>query len=138
MNKSSLNVKIKQARRCWNVQRKRKKLLNERGMKLGTLASSIGISYSTMDSIINGNVDEMRIGVDKVLAIAEYFGVTVEELYGRPVVQKIEEVPARIAGLSAEESELIRLWRDAMPEGRAAAKAVLLAYKGASKNESVI
>ena len=115
-----------------------KKLLNERGMKLGTLASSIGISYSTMDSIINGNVDEMRIGVDKVLAIAEYFGVTVEELYGRPVVQKIEEVPARIAGLSAEESELIRLWRDAMPEGRAAAKAVLLAYKGASKNESVI
>jgi DNA-binding XRE family transcriptional regulator len=57
-------------------------------MKLGTLASSIGISYSTMDSIINGNVDEMRIGVDKVLAIAEYFGVTVEELYGRPVVQK--------------------------------------------------
>lgn len=115
-----------------------KKLLNERGMKLGTLASSIGISYSTMDSIINGNVDEMRIGVDKVLAIAEYFGVTVEELYGRPVVQKIEEVPARIAGLSAEESELIRLWRDAMPEGRAAAKVVLLAYKGASKNESVI
>ena len=73
-----------------------KKLLNERGMKLGTLASSIGISYSTMDSIINGNVDEMRIGVDKVLAIAEFFGVTVEELYGRPVVQKIEEVPARI------------------------------------------
>ena len=65
----------------------------------------------------------MRIGVDKVLAIAEYFGVTVEELYDKPVVQKIEEMPARArtAGLSAEESELIRLWRDAMPEGRAAA-----------------
>jgi transcriptional regulator with XRE-family HTH domain len=117
-----------------------KNLLNERGMKLGTLASSIGISYSTMDSIINGNVDEMRIGVDKVLAIAEYFGVTVEELYDKPIVKKIEEMPARArtAGLSAEESELISLWRDAMPEGKAAAKAVLLAYKGPSKNESAI
>lgn len=115
-----------------------KNLLAEHGMKLGTLASSLGISYSTMDSIINGNVDEMRIGVDKVLAIAEYFDVTVEELYNKPVVHKAEEAPDFIADLSAEESELIRLWRDAMPEGRTAAKTVLLAYKGPSKNKSAI
>ncbi|WP_339060045.1 helix-turn-helix transcriptional regulator [Tepidibacillus marianensis] len=117
-----------------------KKLLNERSMKVGTLASTIGVSYSTMDSIINGNVDEMRIGVDKVLAIAEYFGVSVEELYGRPVVKKVvEEVPVQAANdLSAEELELIKLWREALPDGRAAAKAVLLAYKGPLKNKSAI
>lgn len=108
-----------------------KNLLSERDMKLGTLASSLGISYSTMDSIINGDVDEMRIGVDKVLAIAEYFNLSVEELYGRPQVN--DNGPE----LSSEEKEFLKLWREATPEAQISVKMVLESNKRQVKKEAI-
>ena len=119
-----------------------KRLLNERGMKVGTLASTIGVSYSTMDSIINGSVDELRIGVDKALAVADYFGVSVEELYDRPAAEVAVMEPTSESSadnnLSHDELELLRLWRKAAPDGRAAAKAVLIAYEAIPQKESAI
>ena len=58
-------------------------LLNERNMRPAQLAQLAGISTSTVDDIVKGRANELNIGVDKMLRIANVLGVSVEYLYNR-------------------------------------------------------
>lgn len=66
-----------------SVGEKLKNILRSRNMRPSQLAQAAGLSTSTVDDIIKGKTNELSVGVDKMLKIAEALGVTVEELYER-------------------------------------------------------
>lgn len=66
-----------------SVGEKLKIILRSRNMRPSQLAQAAGLSTSTVDDIIKGKTNELSVGVDKMLKIAEALGVTVEELYER-------------------------------------------------------
>lgn len=82
-------------------------LIKERGIKPHALARETGVTSSTIDDLLKGKTNELNIGVDKVLRIANYFGITVEELYDRAP-----------AALSLDERSLLSLFDNLNEEGR--------------------
>ena len=63
-----------------------------RKVKPAALARELGLKTSTLDDILKGRVDELKIGVDKALRIADWIGKSVEEIYERksPTLSDVE------------------------------------------------
>lgn len=78
-------------------------LLETKGMKPIQLARESGLGASAIYDILNGRLNDMKIGIDKAIKIAETLGVTVEYLYDleRPAV-RVEVSETTIAGESVE------------------------------------
>lgn len=83
-----------------------KKLLIERNIRPSALATGTGIPVSTIDSILK-TVNEKNIKIDNVIKIADFFGVSVEWLYGKNEI-----------GQKNEEIELLRLFNELNEEGK--------------------
>ncbi len=94
-------------------------LLNDRNMRPAQLAQAAGISTSTVDDIVKGKANELNIGVDKMLRIANVLGVSVEYLYGRDEPQGFFQPPDR------DEVRLLDLFRLLNAEGKEKAVAYL-------------
>jgi transcriptional regulator with XRE-family HTH domain len=52
------------------------KLLNEKGVTIATMSEKLKIPYTTLDSIIKKHINNPKL--DYTIAIAKYFGVTIE------------------------------------------------------------
>lgn len=65
------------------VSEKLAQILEKRGMRPSQLAQAAGLSTSTVDDILKGKTNELTVGVDKMLKIADVLGTTVEDLYER-------------------------------------------------------
>ena len=65
------------------VGEKLTRILEKRGLRPAQLAQAAGLSTSTVDDILKGKTNELTVGVDKMLKIADVLGVTVEDLYER-------------------------------------------------------
>lgn len=65
------------------VSNKLTRILEKRGMRPTQLARAAGLSISTVDDILKGRTNELTVGVDKMLKIADVLGLTVESLYER-------------------------------------------------------
>lgn len=87
-------------------------LLNDRNMRPAQLAQAAGISTSTVDDIVKGKANELNIGVDKMLRIANVLGVSVEYLYGRSEPQGFYQPPDRA------EVQLLDFFRMLNTEGK--------------------
>lgn len=87
-------------------------LLNEQNMRPAQLAQAAGISTSTVDDIVKGKANELNIGVDKMLRIANVLGVSVEFLYGR------SEPPGFYQPSDHDEAQLLEFFRKLNAEGK--------------------
>lgn len=90
------------------------KLLEARGLKTSQFAKLADVSNSTVDDILKGKTNDEKVGVDKVLRMAEALGVTVEYLYGRK-----EKVVGSNFQLSDIEKEIILQYRKTDEIGKA-------------------
>lgn len=88
------------------------RLLNERNMRPAQLAQAAGISTSTVDDIVKGKANDLNIGVDKMLRIANVLGVSVEYLYGR------SEPPGLTQPQDHDEAQLLDFFRMLNAEGK--------------------
>lgn len=91
-------------------------IMEGRGIKSAQLAAKAGLSTSTVADILSGKVNELNIGVSKVVKIADALGVSVEFLYGMPE-------PEQIRG--DQEQLLLGRFRELNEIGRARALAYL-------------
>lgn len=89
-------------------------LLEARGLKTSQFAKLADVSNSTVDDILKGKTNEERVGVDKVLRMAEALGVSVEYLYG-----KKEIAASGGLQLSELEKQIIIEYRKADEVGKA-------------------
>lgn len=80
-------------------------IMNERGIKSAQLAALTGLSTSTVADILSGKVNEMNIGVSKVVKIADALHVSVEYLYGVPE-------PGSSRAETDQELALLQLFRE--------------------------
>lgn len=87
-------------------------ILEDRKMRPSRLAQAAGLSTSTVDDIIKGKTNELNIGVDKMLKIANALGVSVESLYGR------DEPVSSYNIDSPTEQQLLDLFRMLNAEGK--------------------
>lgn len=90
------------------------KLLEARGLKTAQFAKLADVSNSTVDDILKGKTNDEKVGVDKVLRMAEALGVSVEYLYGRQ-----EKVVGSNIQLTDIEKEIITEYRKADEVGKA-------------------
>lgn len=97
------------------LKEKLKQLLDEKCVKPSTFANAIGVKTSTIDDILKGKTNDLNIGVDKVLRMAQWLGVTVEELYER-------ETP----DLTSQEKRLLNYYRELNEEGQEIALNVVI------------
>ena len=88
------------------------KILEDRNMRPSSLAKAAGLSTSTVDDIIKGKTNELNIGVNKMLKIANALGVSVESLYGRDEPAGPNELPDQT------EQQLLDLFRMLNSEGK--------------------
>ena len=88
------------------------KIMEERGIKSAQLAAKAGLSTSTVADILSGKVNELNLGVSKVVKIADALGVSVEYLYGMPEPEQIQNY---------NEQLLLSCFRDLNEIGRARA-----------------
>jgi len=68
-----------------------KSILTARKIKLAQLCRDTGISYSTMQSIISRNTNEMNISVGIPLSIAQYLKIDLHELLGVEPTAGVEQ-----------------------------------------------
>lgn len=82
-------------------------LLDENGYRPATFARMVGVPQSTFAEILSGKRDFNNVGVSKIIAIAQGFGVTVEYLSGEPGAPKYphERMKARMSDLFAQLNE---------------------------------
>lgn len=72
-----------------------KSLCKEKGVSASRMCLDLGLSKSTMSDMKSGR--KKGVSAETALKIAEYFGMTVDELYGRePLIN--EENPATAYG----------------------------------------
>ncbi len=57
------------------VSNKLTRILEKRGMRPTQLARAAGLSISTVDDILKGRTNELTVGVDKMLKIADVLGL---------------------------------------------------------------
>lgn len=94
------------------MREKLQQLLEAQGMRPSQLAQAAGLGTSTVDDIIKGRTNELNIGVDKMLKIADVLGVSVESLYGRDNTTALHSLP------DPEEHQLLDRFRSLNEEGR--------------------
>lgn len=106
------------------------KLMQERGVTLYKLSKDTGIPYSTLATCKKKGT---KLGLDKVQAIADYFGVTVDYLMGKQGNgYYINDETAKMAQTLLERSDLKILFdlaEDATPQDVETAVSVLMALK---------
>ena len=107
-----------------------KQILEARNMRSAQLAQAAGLSTSTVDDIIKGKTNELNIGVDKMLKIANALGVSVESLYDRDDPNK--KASPHVQTLTEGETILIELFRQ-IPED--AQKMYLEVLRASLKNQ---
>lgn len=97
-----------------------KKLCKEKGISVSELENSIGMGNRSMY-----NWTKVSPSVDKVEAVADYFGVSVDYILGRTDVPSLEQTqaassrrPYANSTLMAQEETLIDLVQDLNEEGR--------------------
>ena len=103
-----------------------KQIMEERGIKSAQLASKAGLSTSTVADILSGKVNELNVGVSKIVKIADALGVSVEFLYDMPE-------PEQLRAETEQERELMRSFRALNSEGRAKAFAYIEDLKDTGK-----
>ena len=81
--------------------------MDEQGYRAATFAKKVGVPQSTLAEILSGKRDFNNVGVSKIIAIAQGFGVTVEYLSGEPDTPKYpsERMKARMADLFTQLNE---------------------------------
>lgn len=89
----------------------------KRGKSPAVVAEELGFSNSATTCWKNGSLPRMS----SRKKIAEYFGITVDELMGT------KKEPAGMGGLKWEWADVEAAYKNATPEARAAAKAAALA-----------
>lgn len=87
-------------------------LMKEKNIRPAQLAKITGLSTSTIDYIVKGKIDEMNIGVSKMVKIANALDTSVEYLYD------IDEPSAEMLVQNQDEKRLVSLFRDLNEEGR--------------------
>ena len=90
----------------------------KKGRSPAVVAEELGFSNSATTCWKNGSLPRMS----SRKKIADYFGVTVEELMGT------KKEPAGMDGLQWEWADVEAAYKNATPEARAAAKAAALAF----------
>lgn len=97
-----------------------KSLRDEAGLSQADLAKELSVAQNTVSSWENGKRDP---DTDTVIQLAAFFGVSTDYLLG---ATDIKNAPSKEdAGLSAEETELLALFRNASPALQDAAIRVL-------------
>lgn len=97
-----------------------KELRDEAGLSQGDIAEKFSVAQNTVSSWENGKRDP---DTDTVKKIAAFFDVSIDYLLG---VSDRKKAPSKEdAGLSAEEAELLELFRSASPALQDAALRVL-------------
>lgn len=106
-----------------------KSLRDEAGLSQADLAKELSVAQNTVSSWENGKRDP---DTDTVKQLAAFFGVSTDYLLG--ATDKKNASSEEDAGLSAEENELLELFRNASPALQDAALRVLEAdqKKGSS------
>lgn len=102
-----------------------KKICEAKGIKPAIALRESGLDKSFINSIERGS--EPSVG--KVQKLAAYLGVTTSELLG----EEKEPTPVSEDGLTAEQADLVSLYKAAPPSLRAAALAVLKSAEGQDK-----
>lgn len=99
----------------------------KKGKSPAVVAEELGFSNSATTCWKNGSLPRMS----SRQKIADYFGITVEELMGT------KKEPAGMGGLQWEWADVEAAYKNATPEARAAAKAAALAVleNGKAKEE---
>ena len=99
----------------------------KKGKSPAVVAEELGFSNSATTCWKNGSLPRMS----SRKKIADYFGITVEELMGT------KKEPAGMGGLQWEWADVEAAYKNATPEARAAAKAAALAVleNGKAKEE---
>lgn len=99
----------------------------KKGKSPAVVAEELGFSNSATTCWKNGSLPRMS----SRKKIAEYFGITVDELMGT------KKEPAGMGGLKWEWADVEAAYKNATPEARAAAKAAALAVleNGKAKEE---
>ena len=99
----------------------------KKGKSPAVIAEELGFSNSATTCWKNGSLPRMS----SRKKIADYFGITVEELMGT------KKEPAGMGGLQWEWADVEAAYKNATPEARAAAKAAALAVleNGKAKEE---
>ena len=88
-----------------NIKEKLQELCKQNGISIRELEVASGVKIGTI-----GRWDNNMPSADKVLKVARYFGVLVDDL-----VDEKKPTPQR-SELSASEADIIRLYRSASPE----------------------
>lgn len=95
----------------------------KKGKSPAVVAEELGFSNSATTCWKNGSLPRMS----SRKKIAEYFGITVDELMGT------KKEPAGMGGLKWEWADVEAAYKNATPEARAAAKAAALAVLESGK-----
>jgi len=110
------------------------------GMSQAAFAKLFGMPQQTYQGYESGT---RKITLPTLRKLSNHFGVTIDSLVGNDTkYTKVQNVRALLSfdeadhsvpqdflvQISSAESELIKLWRSASPEGQSAAKMVLVAY----------
>lgn len=98
-------------------------LCKEQGKTLFSLEKECGLGNGSINKW-----DKSSPSISKVAAVADALGVSVSYLIGEETKKK--PTPEEGDGLSAEQSEIVKLYEAASPALRAAALAVLKSAEG--------
>lgn len=94
------------------MKEKLSQLLSSKGIRSSQLAQMTELSTSTVDDILKGKVNELNIGIGKMLRIAAALNVSVEYLYDR------DEPTESNHSLDADEISLIQNFEQLNDEGK--------------------
>lgn len=97
-----------------------KSLRDEAGLSQADLAKELSVAQNTVSSWENGKRDP---DTDTVIQLAAFFGVSTDYLLGATDIKNASS--EEDAGLSADETELLELFRNASPALQDAAIRVL-------------
>ena len=88
-------------------------LCKSKGVSGSRMCLDLGLSKSTLSDIKSGR--KKGISVPTAQKIADYFGITVDELYGREVQEEKEKTATESDGFSESDARLIE-WFRSLPE----------------------
>ena len=86
-------------------------LLDSSGKRNMDLAEACGVSKSAVSNWLSGSTS---IDIERIPAICDFFGVTVDEFLGRPM--QVRQKPVELLG---DVRELVELYGSITDEGRA-------------------
>lgn len=68
-------------------------LLVSKGLSKADLASKIGVSRQTINNVVNGKTPSLEVAI----AIANYFGKDVKDIFSSPVVKHVARKKSKSA-----------------------------------------